>query len=437
MGGRWKLNMAMKEELRYGVTWQADDDVKGCPLCESEFGVFKRKHHCRFCGLVHCADCMKNKAAHPKTSLDEQICDKCHPEHESICAALAIEEPSEEPSEELIPDEKGDGQPCREQQLIDLFAKIDVNGDDALQVSELAAVFGEYHEEFVSFLDKDADSKINVQEWVQGIILETKEMLDTDFQIHWIERMEKCIGERVEAPAEAEEPAEKLAVMSYKEFIASLDDDIEPDEAQKQYKEYKSKLPKEEDPVVPDPAMSEKFGVAWQPDIEAVDCPCCEVEFGVFTRKHHCRFCGLIACASCSDQKEEHPMTKTTEKCCNQCFQVFETERAAMAEDEEAAGGEAEEEEEAEKDEGDKFGVEWQADNEVTKCPLCETDFGVFTRKHHCRFCGKVVCADCNKNKSTHPMTETEESQCSKCEKEVGEQAEKKRLNQRTSRAEL
>ena len=38
------------------------------------------------------------------------------------------------------------------------------------------------------------------------------------------------------------------------------------------------------------------------------------------------------------------------------------------------------------------FGVvmEWQKDEEVKKCNASSQEFGFFTRKHHCRACGKV-----------------------------------------------
>jgi len=39
--------------------------------------------------------------------------------------------------------------------------------------------------------------------------------------------------------------------------------------------------------------------------------------------------------------------------------------------------------------------VTWEDDNEVIKCPFCQQDFGSWTfRRHHCRICGRVVCAD-------------------------------------------
>ena len=38
---------------------------------------------------------------------------------------------------------------------------------------------------------------------------------------------------------------------------------------------------------------------------------------------------------------------------------------------------------------------EWVHDAMVSKCHLCMTDFGVFVRKHHCRACGNIFCAEC------------------------------------------
>lgn len=45
----------------------------------------------------------------------------------------------------------------------------------------------------------------------------------------------------------------------------------------------------------------------------------------------------------------------------------------------------------------------WQADAEVTKCPVCEQDFSFLFRKHHCRKCGRVVCSQCSPHRITIP----------------------------------
>lgn len=38
----------------------------------------------------------------------------------------------------------------------------------------------------------------------------------------------------------------------------------------------------------------------------------------------------------------------------------------------------------------------WLDDNKVNHCMNCETVFGIFTRKHHCRNCGGIFCSTCS-----------------------------------------
>ncbi len=39
--------------------------------------------------------------------------------------------------------------------------------------------------------------------------------------------------------------------------------------------------------------------------------------------------------------------------------------------------------------------VDWEEDAKVSKCPYCQQDFGSWSfRRHHCRLCGRVICAD-------------------------------------------
>lgn len=39
---------------------------------------------------------------------------------------------------------------------------------------------------------------------------------------------------------------------------------------------------------------------------------------------------------------------------------------------------------------------EWQPDEATKECFLCRSTFTFFTRRHHCRKCGRVVCASCS-----------------------------------------
>ena len=42
----------------------------------------------------------------------------------------------------------------------------------------------------------------------------------------------------------------------------------------------------------------------------------------------------------------------------------------------------------------------WVPDNRVTMCQACQAVFSLLVRRHHCRACGKVVCAPCSSNKA-------------------------------------
>lgn len=49
------------------------------------------------------------------------------------------------------------------------------------------------------------------------------------------------------------------------------------------------------------------------------------------------------------------------------------------------------------------FRPRWQPDEEVTECPICKVAFSFWYRKHHCRKCGRVVCASCSPHRITIP----------------------------------
>ncbi|XP_036149001.1 myotubularin-related protein 3 isoform X4 [Monomorium pharaonis] len=45
----------------------------------------------------------------------------------------------------------------------------------------------------------------------------------------------------------------------------------------------------------------------------------------------------------------------------------------------------------------------WVPDHAVTRCMGCNTEFWLGRRKHHCRCCGKIFCADCSENSTPLP----------------------------------
>ena len=73
------------------------------------------------------------------------------------------------------------------------------------------------------------------------------------------------------------------------------------------------------------PLLSKK---EWIPDSQRRNCSLCDVKFSFSTRKHHCRWCGEVVCASCS--KKRVKMEGTPRRICNTCFEKeFPSKRPA------------------------------------------------------------------------------------------------------------
>ena len=58
----------------------------------------------------------------------------------------------------------------------------------------------------------------------------------------------------------------------------------------------------------------------------------------------------------------------------------------------------------------------WIPDQRVTMCQSCSTEFSLVSRRHHCRGCGKVVCAQCSASKAPLRYRQFEPSRvCDNC----------------------
>merc|ERR1719410_1770712 len=58
----------------------------------------------------------------------------------------------------------------------------------------------------------------------------------------------------------------------------------------------------------------------------------------------------------------------------------------------------------------------WVPDTRVTMCGSCSAEFSLVLRRHHCRACGKVVCAQCSANKAPLRYRQFEASRvCDAC----------------------
>ena len=69
------------------ANWVNDDECTKCLSCRRDFGVFRRKHHCRQCGQVFCDDCsrrtkdLKRPAIRPGIAAETgpvRVCDTCY-----------------------------------------------------------------------------------------------------------------------------------------------------------------------------------------------------------------------------------------------------------------------------------------------------------------------------------------------------------------------
>ena len=66
-------------------------------------------------------------------------------------------------------------------------------------------------------------------------------------------------------------------------------------------------------------------------------------------------------------------------------------------------------------------GPDWQQDTDVLCCPSCSTDFGHFTRRHHCRACGGVFCGNCSQKEHSLELYTDPQRVCDSCNSRIDE----------------
>lgn len=65
--------------LKEKSEWQPDQAAVECHNCASPFTLFKRRHHCRFCGLVVCDNCSQRRLAAPdEPKVGLRACTQCY-----------------------------------------------------------------------------------------------------------------------------------------------------------------------------------------------------------------------------------------------------------------------------------------------------------------------------------------------------------------------
>eukprot|EP01083_Nonionella_stella_P104175 298216_1 len=133
----------------------------------------------------------------------------------------------------------------------------------------------------------------------------------------------------------------------------------------------------------------------WVADISSKYCKICEEQFTVMFRKHHCRRCGQLVCADCSKSRMKLPSTaeKDAVRVCNLCVQTLKIFRKTLADT-------------------------WVDDYESEQCLICDSEFTLFSRRHHCRRCGLLVCGKCSSGRALLPrINKTDMVRvCKRCE---------------------
>uniref|UniRef100_A0A7N6AG72 RUN and FYVE domain containing 2 n=1 Tax=Anabas testudineus TaxID=64144 RepID=A0A7N6AG72_ANATE len=73
-----KLSEYVSLKCQGGQVWLKDKEASHCKLCEKEFSISRRKHHCRNCGEIFCNSCSDNELPLPASPKPVRVCDTCH-----------------------------------------------------------------------------------------------------------------------------------------------------------------------------------------------------------------------------------------------------------------------------------------------------------------------------------------------------------------------
>uniref|UniRef100_A0A8C7LH05 RUN and FYVE domain containing 2 n=1 Tax=Oncorhynchus kisutch TaxID=8019 RepID=A0A8C7LH05_ONCKI len=72
------FRLSYNQIFQGGQIWLKDKDANICKLCEKEFSISRRKHHCRNCGEIFCNACSDNELPLPASPKPVRVCDTCH-----------------------------------------------------------------------------------------------------------------------------------------------------------------------------------------------------------------------------------------------------------------------------------------------------------------------------------------------------------------------
>lgn len=136
------------------------------------------------------------------------------------------------------------------------------------------------------------------------------------------------------------------------------------------------------------PLIVTKSSPDWTADKSTKACSLCTVKIGMGSR-HHCRLCGKLFCDDCCPEWEMVPGRQSTPgllqkvgrkfspipgpvRVCRTCYR-------------------------------EHTGFEWMRDSDSDKCQVCNKEFGMTRWRHHCRYCGRLVCSSCSNQEKMSP----------------------------------
>ncbi|XP_062989872.1 early endosome antigen 1 isoform X2 [Elgaria multicarinata webbii] len=75
--GRENQSLQIKHTQALNRKWAEDNEVQNCMACGKGFSVTVRRHHCRQCGNIFCAECSSRNALTPSSKKPVRVCDTC------------------------------------------------------------------------------------------------------------------------------------------------------------------------------------------------------------------------------------------------------------------------------------------------------------------------------------------------------------------------
>jgi len=162
-------------------------------------------------------------------------------------------------------------------------------------------------------------------------------------------------------PTPEPKPTSNLAVDTQPETKETTPIEMKPETKTLVQKEIEKEITREASPTVIR-GSEERF---WQKCKNETHCKYCNYNFGLLTRRHHCRRCHSSVCANCSGHTSALPDFEAPQRVCNQCWnELSKNENEKEREKEKEKEKETETEKDNEKKEDEKIQTETKKEEE-------------------------------------------------------------------------